>query len=132
MKILVSLILALMLVGTISFGNRIVHSSGNSNAHLQPNKHNPESETALIKNPLVAMVQSGSTSNFSLTGVMKEKRRYLVVQFDDPDADIKGAVNFKLDNKELLESVIQTLGTKAKLTQRGDAFYRPRTTKTDI
>ena len=67
-----------------------------------------------------------------LAGLVKEKRRYLVVQFDDPDAEIRGAVNFKLDNKELLESVIQTLGTKAKLTQRGDAFYRPRTTKTDI
>ena len=67
-----------------------------------------------------------------LASLMREKRRYLVVQFDDPDADVKGAVNFKLDNKQLLESVIQTLGTKAKLTQRGDAFYRPRTMKTEI
>jgi len=67
-----------------------------------------------------------------LASLMKDKKRYLVVQFDDPDADVKGAVNFKLGNKELLESVIQTLGTKAKLTPRGDSFYRPRTPKSVI
>ena len=67
-----------------------------------------------------------------LAGLIKEKKRYLVVQFDDPDADVKGAVNFKLDDKELLESVIQTLGTKAELTPRGDSFYRPRTPKAVI
>ncbi len=61
-----------------------------------------------------------------LASLMKEKRRYLVLQFNDPDADAKGIVNFKLDNKELLESVIETLGKKAKLTQRGDAYYRPK------
>ena len=67
-----------------------------------------------------------------LAGLIKEKRRYLVVQFSDPDVDARGVVNFKLDNKELLESVIQTLGEKAKLTQRGDAYYRPRVPRTDI
>jgi len=67
-----------------------------------------------------------------LASMIKEKRRYLVLQFDDPDADVKGLVNFKLENKELLDSVIQTLGTKAKLTQRGDAYYRPRTPKSSI
>ncbi len=61
-----------------------------------------------------------------LGGFIKEKRRYVVIQFNDPDADASGTTSFKLDNKELLDSVIQTLGKKAKLTQRGDAYYRPR------
>lgn len=65
-----------------------------------------------------------------LAGFLREKRRYLIVHFDDPDVDAKGVVNFKLDNKELLDSVIQTLGEKAELTQRGDAYYRPRVVKT--
>ncbi|MGD9561855.1 MAG: hypothetical protein AB7F88_06515 [Pyrinomonadaceae bacterium] len=65
-----------------------------------------------------------------LGGFIKEKRRYLVIQFNDPDADARGTTSFKLDDKELLDSVIQTLGEKAKLTQRGDAYYRPRP-KTD-
>lgn len=57
---------------------------------------------------------------------IKEKRRYMVLQFNDPDADARGIVNFKIDNKELLDSAIDSLGKKAKLTQRGDAYYRPR------
>ncbi len=59
---------------------------------------------------------------------IKEKRRYMVLQFNDPDADARGIVNFKIDNKELLDSAIDSLGKKAKLTQRGDAYYRPRPT----
>ena len=68
----------------------------------------------------------------ALGGLIKEKKRYLVVQFDDPDVDAKGVINFKIENKELLDSVIQTLGQKANLTRRGDAYYRPRTPRTDI
>ncbi|HMJ08012.1 MAG TPA: hypothetical protein VK468_03345 [Pyrinomonadaceae bacterium] len=67
-----------------------------------------------------------------LAGLIKEKRRYLVIQFDDPDVDARGVINFKLDNKDLLDSVIQSLGQKAKLTQRGDAYYRPRVPRSEI
>jgi hypothetical protein len=67
-----------------------------------------------------------------LLGLMREKRRYLVVQFDDPQVDAKGTINFKLANKELLDSVLQTLGGKAKMDQRGDAYYRPKKAKSDI
>lgn len=67
-----------------------------------------------------------------LGGFIKEKRRYMVVQFNDPDADARGTTSFKVDNMELLDSVIQTLGEKAKLTQRGDAYYRPRPKTTEI
>jgi hypothetical protein len=67
-----------------------------------------------------------------LGGFIREKRRYMLVQFNDPDADARGTTSFKLSSKELLDSVIQTLGEKAKLKQRGDAFYRPRPTTTEI
>lgn len=62
-----------------------------------------------------------------LAGLIKEKRRYMILHFDDPDVEAaKGVLNFKLEDKELLDSVIQSLAGKAKLTQRGDAYYRPR------
>ena len=64
-----------------------------------------------------------------LASLIREKRRYLAINYDDPDVDAKGVVNFKLANKELLASVIQTLGEKAKLLQRGEAYYRPKTVK---
>ena len=61
-----------------------------------------------------------------LLGLIKEKRRYLVLQFDDPDVDAKGSTSFKMENKEILESMIFSIGTKAKLRQRGDAYIRPK------
>lgn len=68
-----------------------------------------------------------------LGGLMKEKRRYLVMHFDDPDVEAaRGTVNFKLENKALLDSVIQSLAGKANLQQRGDAYYRPKKIKTEI
>ena len=62
-----------------------------------------------------------------LGGFIKEKRRYLILQFDDPDVDARGTVNFKVEDKELLDSVLAALAGKAGLEQRGDAYYRPRT-----
>ncbi len=67
-----------------------------------------------------------------LGGFIKEKRRYLMVQFNDPDADVRGLTSFKIENRDLLDSVVQTLGEKAKLKQRGDAYYRPRPKTTEI
>ena len=64
-----------------------------------------------------------------LAGYLKEKRRYMIVQFDDPDVNVKGTANFRIENQALLDSAIQTLADKAKLTQRGDAFYRPKSGK---
>lgn len=61
-----------------------------------------------------------------LGGFIKEKRRYLIINFDDPDVEAKGMVNFKLEDKELLDSVIAALGQKAELKLRGDAYYRPK------
>jgi hypothetical protein len=62
----------------------------------------------------------------SLAGLLKEKRRYLILNYDDPDVDAKGTTSFKMDSKEILESVIFSIGTKAKLKQRGDAYIRPK------
>lgn len=67
----------------------------------------------------------------SLAGLITEKRRYLVLQYDDPDVESKGATSFKLETKEILESVIHALGGKAKLNQRGDAYIRLRPVSTD-
>lgn len=56
---------------------------------------------------------------------MKDKKRYMVVNFDDPDVNAKGLINFKIGSREMLEKVIDTLGNKAEMQQRGDAYYRP-------
>jgi len=61
---------------------------------------------------------------------MKNKTRYMIINFDDPDVNAKGTVNFKFDSLEMLNSAIQILGDKAEMQQRGDAFYRRKKTPT--
>jgi len=62
-----------------------------------------------------------------LASLIRSKKNYLIVQFSDPELDAKGIVNFKLENRDLLERVVNTMGEKAKLIQRGGAFYRVKT-----
>ncbi len=67
-----------------------------------------------------------------LGGLIKEKWRYLIINFEDLDVDAVGNVNFKISSKALLDSAIRSLGSKAGMTQRGDAYYRPKVSKTEI
>jgi hypothetical protein len=57
---------------------------------------------------------------------IKKKYRYLTLQFSDPDSRTAGVTSFKLENKELLNSVLHTLAAKAELEARGDGFIRRR------
>lgn len=59
---------------------------------------------------------------------IKKKYRYLTLNFDDPDTNVAGLTSFKVANKQLLESVLHTLATKAELTARGEGFVRKKTT----
>ena len=61
-----------------------------------------------------------------LAGLIKKKRRFLVIQYDDPDVDAKGTASFKMEGREILDSVIAAIGAKANLKPRGEAYIRPR------
>jgi hypothetical protein len=61
-----------------------------------------------------------------LAGLLKEKRRFLVIGYDDPDVNAKGTVSFRVENKETLDAMIHGLGSKASLAARGDSYYRAR------
>jgi hypothetical protein len=65
-----------------------------------------------------------------LAGLLSTRAQYLIVNFDDPDIDTRGTANFKFDDKKKLLAFIDTLGNRAKMKQRGDAFYRPRGSQT--
>lgn len=58
--------------------------------------------------------------------LMREKQRYLVIQYDDPDTDARGVTSFKLDGKQVLASAVHTLANKAELKQRGEGYVRDR------
>ncbi len=57
---------------------------------------------------------------------IKTKVRYLTLQYNDPDSNVAGVTSFKLENKDILASVLNTLAAKASLTQRGEIFIRKK------
>ena len=59
-------------------------------------------------------------------GFIKTKVRYLTLQYSDPDTKVEGTTSFRLDNKELLESVLVALADKAGMTRRGDIYIKKR------
>jgi hypothetical protein len=62
----------------------------------------------------------------AMAGLKGTESKYLVIDYDDPDVDAKGTATFKFNNKEWLLTFIDSLGSRSKLKQRGQAWYRPR------
>lgn len=89
----------------------------------------PESKT--VQSTGGKVMQRVPLPGAGIAGIfMKNKTRYMVINFDDPQVNARGVVNFKFDNQAMLSSAIQTLGDKAEMQQRGDAYYRPKKTPT--
>ena len=61
-----------------------------------------------------------------LANLMSKSTKYANLTFDDPDIEAKGTASFRFDDKQALLNFIAKLGTKAKMVQRGDAYYRPK------
>lgn len=61
-----------------------------------------------------------------LANLMSKSTKYANIQFDDPDIEAKGTASFRFDNKEELLSFLNSLGPKAQMIQRGDAYYRAK------
>ena len=57
---------------------------------------------------------------------IKTKVRYLTLQYSDPDSNVSGNTSFKLDNQEILDSVLFTLANKSGLTRRGEVFVKKK------
>ena len=95
-------------------------------------------KSILVVSPNSRKVQSGTgraVGSAPILGAgiagsfMKKKKNYLVIQYRDPDVEVQGTTTFLIDTDELLEKVIYSLGEKAKMTPRGDAYYRPNERK---
>jgi hypothetical protein len=79
------------------------------------------------RQPAAATVASNVPSIYTLPArFIKKKVQYLTIQFSDPDSNVNGITSFKLDNKELLQSVLYTLAQKAEMMQRGDIYVKKR------
>ena len=77
--------------------------------------------------PAAATVAGNVPSIYSLPArFIKTKVRYLTLQYSDPDSKVSGITSFKIENKQLLESVLRTLAEKADMTLRGDIYVKKR------
>ena len=56
--------------------------------------------------------------------LIKTTVRYLSLQYSDEDSRVSGIAAFKLDNQEIMDSVLFTLANKAGLTPRGQIYVR--------
>jgi TonB family protein len=59
-------------------------------------------------------------------GFIKTKVRYVTLQFYDPDSHMGGVTSFRVENRDLCESVVATLADKAGLVAQGEIFVRQR------
>ena len=79
------------------------------------------------RQPAAATVASAVPTIYSLPArFIKKKVQYLTLQYNDPDSKASGVTSFKLENRELLESVLYTLAQKADMTQRGQVYVKKR------
>jgi hypothetical protein len=77
------------------------------------------------RRPAAATVVSHIPSIFALPAhFIKTKVRYLTIQYSDKDTRINGITSFKLQNKEVLASVLASLAEKTGMTQRGDIYVK--------
>jgi hypothetical protein len=58
--------------------------------------------------------------------LIKTKVRYLTLQFSDPDSNVSGATSFRLENQEILDSMLNTVANRAGLTQRGGVYIKKK------
>ena len=63
-----------------------------------------------------------------LANLMNKSTKYANITFEDPDFDAKGTASFRFDEKEMLLAFVHKLGAKAKMKQRGDAYYKAKST----
>lgn len=77
------------------------------------------------RRPAAATVASHIPVIFALPAhFIKTKVRYLTVQYSDQDTRINGITSFRLQNKEVLASVLAALAEKTGMTQRGDIYVK--------
>ena len=58
--------------------------------------------------------------------LLKKKFEYLTIQFEDPETYLRGTTQFKLKDKDIIDSMAYALAQKAGLIQQGAIYTRRR------
>ena len=85
-------------------------------------------ETRRLMGDGTRSVVLGTAGVLGLPGLLfKKKFEYLTIQFEDPETYLKGVTQFKLKDKEIIDSVAYALAQRAGLVQQGQMYVRRRT-----
>jgi hypothetical protein len=77
--------------------------------------------------PAAATVAQNVPSIYALPAkLIKTKVQYLTLQYNDPDSKVSGTASFKVENKDVLDSVLYTLASKSGLIRRGEVYVRKK------
>jgi len=77
--------------------------------------------------PAAATIAGHIPSIYALpANYIKTKVRYLTLQYNDPDSKAAGVTSFRLENKDILDSVLYALANKSALTKRGDVYIKKK------
>jgi hypothetical protein len=88
-----------------------------TSAFADTQKRQPSAASVISKVPVIFTMPAG---------FIKTKVRYLTLQYNDPDSQQAGITSFKLENKDVLNSVLLSLAEKAGMTQRGDIYIKKK------
>lgn len=86
-----------------------------------------DSETRRLMGNGTQSVVLGAGGLLALPSLLfKKKFEYLTIQFEDPETYLKGVTQFKLQNREIIDSVAYALAQRAGLIQQGQVYTRRR------
>jgi len=84
------------------------------------------------RQPKAATVASAVPLIYALPArFIKTKVRYLTIQYYDPDSKVQGITSFKLENRELLDSMLLALAERSNMTLRGDVYVKKKADDTN-
>ncbi|HEX8284813.1 MAG TPA: hypothetical protein VF588_15740 [Pyrinomonadaceae bacterium] len=84
-------------------------------------------ETRRLMGSGTQSVVLGTAGVLGLPGLLfKKKFEYLTIQFEDPETYLRGTTQFKLKNKEIIDSMAYALAQRAGLIQQGAIYTRRR------
>jgi hypothetical protein len=117
--------------GTLSFddnNSRLVFKKDNKEVLFIPyNAVTSAFADTQKRRPAAATVASAIPLIYALPAqFIKTKVRYLTMNFYDPDTHVTGITSFRLENKEILTSVLQSLAEKTGMVARGEVYVRPK------
>jgi hypothetical protein len=84
------------------------------------------------RRPAAATVISAIPVIYALPAqFIKTKVRYLTLNYYDQHTHVTGITSFRLENKEILASVVQTLAEKAGMVAQGEIYVKARPEESD-